>query len=62
MRAVRLSVTLQHTSSGYAARVTREDSAEGYGYNATYREPMDAISFAAGTVMRELSEGLKDQA
>ena len=58
MRPVRLSVTLQETGSGWAARVTRDDAASPYGFNATHAEPMDAISFAAGTVMRELSEAL----
>ena len=60
MRPVRLSVTLQETASGWAARVTRDDRSEPYGFNATHREAMDAISFAAGTVMRELSEALRD--
>lgn len=59
MRPVRLSVLFQQTASGWAARVTRDDVAHPYGFPTTCEEPMDAISFAAGTVMRELSEALQ---
>jgi hypothetical protein len=60
MRPVRLAVTLQETGSGWAARVTREDGAASFGFNQTHAEVMDAISFAAGTVMRELSEAVRE--
>jgi hypothetical protein len=60
VRPVRLSVTFQETASGWAARVVREDVPRPYGFPETHREPMDAISFAAGTVMRELSEAVRE--
>jgi len=62
MRPVRLSVTFQQTGSGFAARVIREDipSAPGPEWG-TYPQPMDAISFAAGTVMRELTQALEER-